>query len=230
MSVDMEDLEDGIISPQPDDSMVLDESMEVRETDMSDLSESTDEISLDEEDIGGMPSLMDDSESETELNMDADLLMSDLDDSSEEVINLEDGNLDDIDDLSMDDQMLLDDISEDEVMDDQSDLMSLEIDEGFPSNENSLIQTEALNQTKPEPKLVGNELLLRLPHELTVEIGKASLKGEDITTLNYGSIIELDKQVGDPVDIVLGNKTIAKGEVVQINQNKLGIRVTRIDF
>ena len=126
--------------------------------------------------------------------------------------------------------MLLDDISEDEVMDDQSDLMSLEIDEGFPSNENSLIQTEALNQTKPEPKLVGNELLLRLPHELTVEIGKASLKGEDITTLNYGSIIELDKQVGDPVDIVLGNKTIAKGEVVQINQNKLGIRVTRIDF
>ena len=77
--------------------------------------------------------------------------------------------------------------------------------------------------------LIGKELLLSLPHQLTVEIGKANLKGEDLVSLNYGSVIELDKQVGDPVDILLGAKTIAEGEVVQINKAKLGVRITRIN-
>ncbi len=229
MSVDMDDLEDPLIDAASDDSMVLDESMEVKETDLSDLSESADEIELDDEDIGGMPSLMDEPESDIDSQMDTDLMMSDVDDSTEEVINL-----DDTPDLNMNneiaDQVSMDGIPEVEEIEDQTELISLEMKDDFSNSESTLIQSKSTTQIEPSSKLIGNELLLKLPHELTVEIGKASLKGEDITSLNYGSIIELDKQVGDPVDIVLGTKIIAKGEVVQINQNKLGIRVTRINF
>ncbi|NQU65713.1 MAG: FliM/FliN family flagellar motor switch protein, partial [SAR324 cluster bacterium] len=63
-----------------------------------------------------------------------------------------------------------------------------------------------------------------------VEIGKANLKGEDITSLTYGSVIELDRKKGDPVDIILGNKIIAHGEVVQINEEQLGVRITRLNY
>lgn len=78
--------------------------------------------------------------------------------------------------------------------------------------------------------LVQNERLLQLTHELTVEVGKATIKGEDITSLTYGSVIELDKKLGDPVNIVLGDELVAQGEVVQINEDQLGVRITRINL
>jgi len=56
------------------------------------------------------------------------------------------------------------------------------------------------------------------------------LKGEDITNLTYGSVIELDRKKGEPVDIILGSKIIANGEVVQINEEQLGVRITRINY
>ncbi len=78
--------------------------------------------------------------------------------------------------------------------------------------------------------VIDKEILFKLPHLLTVEIGKANLKGEDITKLTYGSVIELDRKKGEPVDIILGNKIIANGEVVQINEEQLGVRITRINY
>ena len=75
---------------------------------------------------------------------------------------------------------------------------------------------------------VGQDLLLRLPHRLTVEIGRANLKGKDIASLRFGSVIELNERIAEPADLLLDGKVIAKGEVVQINEEKLGVRVTRI--
>ncbi len=77
--------------------------------------------------------------------------------------------------------------------------------------------------------LMEKSLLFKLPHLLKVEVGHASLKGEDITNLTYGSIIELDLKTGDPVDILLGGEVIAKGEVIRINEDQLGVRITRIN-
>ena len=71
---------------------------------------------------------------------------------------------------------------------------------------------------------------MNLKHTLTVEIGKTSLKGQEITELSYGSVIELDKKIGDPVEIILGDKTIARGEVVQINDDQLGVRITGLNI
>jgi len=78
--------------------------------------------------------------------------------------------------------------------------------------------------------LVNSSLLYKIPHQIKVEIGRANLSGEDLTRINYGSIIELDRKSGDPVDLILNGQVIAQGEVVKINEDQLGVRVTRIEL
>ena len=75
---------------------------------------------------------------------------------------------------------------------------------------------------------VGTELLMNVHHEATVEIARTRLTGEEITQLTHGSVIELDKAAGEPVDIVLNGKLVAHGEIVVINREKLGVRVIGI--
>lgn len=75
---------------------------------------------------------------------------------------------------------------------------------------------------------VGTELLLNVQHEATVEIARTRLTGEEITQLTHGSVIELEKAAGEPVDIVLNGRVVAHGEIVVINQEKLGVRIIGI--
>ncbi|WP_010269543.1 flagellar motor switch phosphatase FliY [Paenibacillus senegalensis] len=70
-------------------------------------------------------------------------------------------------------------------------------------------------------------LLLDIPLKVTVELGRTRKAIKDILELSQGSIIELDKLAGEPVDILVNNKLIAKGEVVVIDEN-FGVRVTDI--
>jgi flagellar motor switch protein FliN/FliY len=70
-------------------------------------------------------------------------------------------------------------------------------------------------------------LLLDIPLKVTVELGRTTKQIREILELSQGSIIELDKLAGEPVDILVNNKLIAKGEVVVIEEN-FGVRVTDI--
>jgi flagellar motor switch protein FliN/FliY len=70
-------------------------------------------------------------------------------------------------------------------------------------------------------------LLLDIPLKVTVELGRTHKVIKEILELSQGSIIELDKLAGEPVDILVNNKLIAKGEVVVIDEN-FGVRVTDI--
>ncbi|MCU6707112.1 flagellar motor switch phosphatase FliY [Paenibacillus sp. J5C_2022] len=70
-------------------------------------------------------------------------------------------------------------------------------------------------------------LLLDIPLKVTVELGRTQKQIKDILELSQGSIIELDKLAGEPVDILVNSKLIAKGEVVVIDEN-FGVRVTDI--
>ena len=63
------------------------------------------------------------------------------------------------------------------------------------------------------------DLILDVPLEISVELGRTQKKIQDILELNSGSIIELDKMAGEPVDILVNGKIIAKGEVVVIDDN-----------
>ena len=62
---------------------------------------------------------------------------------------------------------------------------------------------------------------------VTVELGRTKKLIREILELSPGSIIELDKLAGEPVDILVNNRLIAKGEVVVIEEN-FGVRVTDI--
>ncbi len=71
------------------------------------------------------------------------------------------------------------------------------------------------------------DMLLDIPLQVTVELGRTKRSVKDILELGSGSIIELDKLAGEPVDILVNNRLIAQGEVVVIDEN-FGVRVTDI--
>lgn len=71
------------------------------------------------------------------------------------------------------------------------------------------------------------DMLLDIPLKVTVELGRTQRPIKEILDLSAGSIIELDKLAGEPVDILVNQKLIAKGEVVVIDEN-FGVRVTDI--
>ena len=87
---------------------------------------------------------------------------------------------------------------------------------------------QELNKSEENTSSLGSKMLLSLHHEAVVEIARTTLTGEEITQITYGSIIELDKAAGEPVELVIEGRTIARGEIVQINNDKLGIRIVGI--
>ena len=70
-------------------------------------------------------------------------------------------------------------------------------------------------------------LILGVPLDVTVEIGRANLPVKSILDIRQGSLIELDRQAGDPADIMVNGQLIARGDVVVIDDN-FGVRITEI--
>ena len=75
--------------------------------------------------------------------------------------------------------------------------------------------------------VAGMEVLLDVPLALSVELGRARCFVKDLLNLSSGSVVELDKAAGDPVDILINGKLFARGEVVVIDEN-FGVRIQEI--
>jgi flagellar motor switch protein FliN/FliY len=89
------------------------------------------------------------------------------------------------------------------------------------------VQFSPLSQAE-QPALTGNiGLLMDVSMQLTVELGRTKMLIKDILGMGEGTIVELDKLAGEPVDLLVNGKLIAKGEVVVIDEN-FGVRVTDI--
>ena len=71
------------------------------------------------------------------------------------------------------------------------------------------------------------DLLMNVKLQVTAEIGKCKMMVQDILKLGTGSIVELDRLAGGPVDLLVNNKLVARGEVVAIDEN-FGVRVTEL--
>ncbi|MEO4053513.1 flagellar motor switch phosphatase FliY [Solibacillus sp. CAU 1738] len=84
---------------------------------------------------------------------------------------------------------------------------------------------EQANITQQEARNLN--MLLDIPLQVTVELGRTKRSVKEILELSSGSIIELDKLAGEPVDILVNSRLIAKGEVVVIDEN-FGVRITDI--
>jgi len=71
------------------------------------------------------------------------------------------------------------------------------------------------------------DLIMDVPLEITVEIGHARKLVKEVLEIQQGNIIELDKQAGDPVDIIVNGQLLARGDVVVVDDN-FGVRITEI--
>ncbi|MBR5089254.1 MAG: flagellar motor switch protein FliN, partial [Ruminiclostridium sp.] len=95
------------------------------------------------------------------------------------------------------------------------------------------VQSAQLNQfDAPNVQLTGEQktnlqLLMGVPLEISVEIGTARRKVKEILEFTQGTIIELERQAGAPVDIIVNGNLIAKGDIVVIDDN-FAVRITEI--
>jgi len=71
------------------------------------------------------------------------------------------------------------------------------------------------------------KMILDVPLKITVELGRTKLLVHDLLQLGQGSVIELDKMAGEPMEIYVNDKLVAMGEVVVVNE-KFGVRLTDV--
>ncbi len=71
------------------------------------------------------------------------------------------------------------------------------------------------------------DLILDIPLRVTVELGRTKMIVRELLTLGQGSVIELNKLAGEPMEILVNDKLVAKGEAVVVNE-KFGVRLTDV--
>ncbi|MDI3507898.1 MAG: flagellar motor switch protein FliN, partial [Clostridiales bacterium] len=68
------------------------------------------------------------------------------------------------------------------------------------------------------------DIIMDIPLQVTVELGRTKKTVKDILELGTGSVIELDRLAGEPIDILVNGKLVARGEVIVIDEN-FGVRI-----
>ncbi|NLC62854.1 MAG: flagellar motor switch phosphatase FliY [Thermoanaerobacterales bacterium] len=89
------------------------------------------------------------------------------------------------------------------------------------------VQFEAFDDSKPLSEGSNLDLIMDVPLEVSVELGRTTKTVKEIVELGTGSIVELNKMAGEHVDILVNGKLIAKGEVVVVDEN-FGVRIIDI--
>lgn len=77
------------------------------------------------------------------------------------------------------------------------------------------------------PQVQSLDFILDIPLKVTVELGRSKMAIRDVLQLAQGSVVELSKFAGEPLEVLVNEKLIARGEVVVVNE-KFGIRLTDI--
>ncbi len=128
-----------------------------------------------------------------------------------------------------------DDISWDDVQEelDRAKNATPEAGPAESAEENPPDDSSGADGEKPPADTFGEEntqnlkFILDIPLRLSVELGRTRMVVNDLLKLGQGSVIELTKLVGEPLDIMVNGKEIARGEVVVVNE-KFGVRLTDI--
>ena len=81
--------------------------------------------------------------------------------------------------------------------------------------------------TNVQPPVQSLDFILDVPLKVTVELGRSRMAIREILQLTQGSVIELQKFAGEPLEVLVNDKLIARGETVVVNE-KFGIRLTDI--
>ena len=83
------------------------------------------------------------------------------------------------------------------------------------------------SQTTGEKGQIHSDVLQNIPVTLSIEVGRAVIKIRDLMRLTQGSVVELDRIAGEPLNLLVNNTVVAQGEVVLVN-DRYGIRLTRV--
>ncbi len=97
------------------------------------------------------------------------------------------------------------------------------------------VEAQATEEVEPsledfKPTMPGNinpEVLQNIVVNLSIEVGRAQIKIKDLMRLTQGSVVELDRIAGEPLDLLVNNSVVAQGEIVLVN-DRYGVRLTRV--
>ncbi len=112
------------------------------------------------------------------------------------------------------------------MVDENQDFESLEELEDIGGEEGDLDETDEMSGGK-KVDTKSLDLILDIPLTVAVELGRSKILINDLLQLGQGSVIELTKLVGEPLEVLVNNKLVARGEVVVVNE-KFGVRLTDI--
>ncbi len=94
-------------------------------------------------------------------------------------------------------------------------------------NEASAVKFEKIKKSDPNGSSLDLDFILDIPITVTVELGRGKMLIGKLLQLGQGSVVELTKLAGEPMDVFANNRLIAKGEVIVINE-KFGVRLTDV--
>ncbi len=103
-------------------------------------------------------------------------------------------------------------------------------DQGNSESETGLSDAPEIGGAEADEGGIENhslDLILDIPLTVTVELGRSKMLINDLLQLGQGSVIELTKLVGEPLEVLVNQKLVARGEVVVVNE-KFGVRLTDI--
>lgn len=118
-----------------------------------------------------------------------------------------------------------DDVGDDwaEAMSEQSDSESTNANDDLPEAPLQNLQADNVNNGET----ANLEAILDIPVSLSVQIGQTKISIKNLLQLNQGSVVELERLAGEPLDVMVNNTLVAHGEIVVVNE-KYGIRLTDI--
>ncbi len=123
-------------------------------------------------------------------------------------------------------------MSDDLTKEPQNNEENLNLDDEILDEINDELEEQKEEVNENEEKIMNGQspnldFILDIPLKLTVELGRTKLLINELLQLGQGSVIELDKLAGEPLEILVNDKLIARGEAVIVNE-KFGVRITDI--
>jgi len=74
----------------------------------------------------------------------------------------------------------------------------------------------------------GIDAMLNVGMNIQIVLGYSRMPISDLLTLSRGSVIELDKKIGEPVDVIINQSLVARGDLIKVDDNRIGISLTEI--
>ncbi|MEC9248267.1 MAG: flagellar motor switch protein FliN [Pseudomonadota bacterium] len=88
-------------------------------------------------------------------------------------------------------------------------------------------ESESADENGSDSGKINSDVLQNIPVTISVEVGRTSLKIRDLMRLTQGSVVELDRIAGEPLDLLVNDTLVAQGEIVLVNE-RYGVRLTQV--